>query len=951
MNEPICIIIGENNFWGKVGDTGMYEQEKRRTMHLLLLLVYTFFSIALVGESLLMNWEKGAIVLLVLAMAVSWFLHVTEIVPETIRLWIYFILMMLSIFFYGIHETSVFDLAVLVLVVIILFSFTEQFQFVRICMVTYYLTMLYDFIFVVNGKMEMSSLNISRIMLHFLVVAVAGRLVREKISRRSREQKEMDEKISNLEEENRRTEDFLTNVSHELRTPINAVTGITASLLKKENDPEKCKDIRAIETAGKRLFSQIGDILDFTEIDTGRMKISEENYMISSLMNDLVVGNSGSDLNHKNLELIFDVDTGIPSVMQGDEKKLKKILQHLIDNALKFTQRGGVYVRVFTLKKSYGVNLCIKVTDTGIGISQEELEKIKEHFYQANGGRDRRAGGLGLGLSIVYGMVSAMDGFIQIESQEGKGTTVSVSIPQKVVDCSASVSVENQNKICAVCYLSPENYEVPEVRDFYNDMIEHIVHGLDVTLYRATKPEELRKLEGAYKLTHIFAGQEEYEQDPGFFVGISPDTQIVVVAGDDFAPESGSRVKLLKKPFHCLAVAKLLDTKNHENETEMADKYMVCPGIRVLVVDDEPMNLMVAEEIFKGYQMAVQTVDSGKAAIALYEKEDFDLIFLDHMMPGMDGVETHRHLRRISEKMGKNAAIIAFTANAVSGAREMFLKEGFDEFISKPIEALEMDRILRKVLPKTAIQYEDIHKRNHPVLQKQNEKKQKKQDETKQNQPDTELEACGVRVRSGLQYCGADRRFYEEILVKFGEDASHKIQEMNGFYQREDYKNYGIRVHALKSTAKMIGADALSEQAKKLEMAAKEMNADYVKAYHEEIMEAYHQLALRILELFGKKPERDLQETGEKGYKAQENSWSMQQLLEMLHSLEERLGAYDVDKAEELFKDLNAAEIRENLTGELQVIRQCMDDYDFPMAAEETRKLIETLEGGAQNEN
>ncbi len=399
------------------------------------------------------------------------------------------------------------------------------------------------------------------------------------------------------------------------------------------------------------------------------------------------------------LEVILDIDANIPSVLLGDGRKIKKILRHLIDNAIKFTKKGAVYVRVYAMRKSYGINLCMKVCDTGIGIDEENLEKITEKFFQSDGSRSRRTGGLGLGLSIVYGMVAAMEGFIQIESTVGSKTTVSVSIPQKIAEDSPCMSVTNRARLCLACYLRPEKYEIPEVRDYYNEMISHMICGLDLSVHRVFNLDEMKALTERYQLSHLFIGREEYEESIDYFESLDENIEVVVTADDSFVLPQGSRLHILRKPFYSLSVINILNSEKAESSATYSKERMICPDIRVLVVDDEPMNLMVAEGLFKDYQMQVTTAGGGTEAIELCKKEDFDLIFLDHMMPDMDGVETLKQLRKIFADSGSVHTIIAFTANAVSGAREMFLREGFDEFVSKPIEHLEMERVLKKVLP------------------------------------------------------------------------------------------------------------------------------------------------------------------------------------------------------------------------------------------------------------
>ena len=901
----------------------MYEKERQLETNLLLLIIYTLLIIVLAADSFFLGWDMGAVILLVLGAIVSWWIHITEKVPETMRVWLCLILSMLAFFFYGIHETSIYDLALAMILVMVLYSVTENYNMIRLCEATYILTVFYDIVFVIGDLKAFSLLTVVRFLLHLLMVCLTAYLIKSMMQRHSRERKNTDRKISELEEANRRTEDFLTNVSHELRTPINAVTGMTAVLLKKEEDADKRKDLLSIQTAGHRLFGQIGDILDYTEIDTGRIKVSENTYVISSLINDLIIGNHLTE-RESMPELIFDIDADIPAVLVGDDKKIQKILEHLIDNAFKFTKKGGIYVRVYALHKPYGINLCIRVSDTGAGIEEVDLEKIKERFYQSDSGRNRKAGGLGLGLSIVYGMVSAMEGFIQMESTVGKGTTVFVSIPQKVADEAPVMVVENREELCLACYLRPEKYEVPEVRDYYNEMISNLVQGLEIPLHRITSIEDLGRLTSLYQLTHLFIGGEEYEENQSCFEELSPDIEVIVVADNHFAFPQGSRVKLLKKPFYSLPLVNILNAGEGEDEV-LKGKRMICPGIRVLVVDDEPMNRMVAEEIFRDYQMSVVTAESGREAVKLCEKEDFDLIFLDHMMPEMDGVETLKRLRKIYTDTGRVLTVIAFTANAVSGAREMFLQEGFDEFVSKPVEPLEMERVLRKMLPRGSISFVD-------------EKYRKQEEDDKI----TRLERSGIHTRSGMQYCHGDKRFYEELLAGFAKDAKQKETEINNFFLREDFENYGIKVHALKSTAKMVGADSLSENAKLAEAAAKDQDAGYIREHHEELVSEYRQVAQSIREALELVENSSMQEALENGTEI-----SREELLKRLSELKAGLDTFEADKAEALLSEMGGVVYEGKLIGGLlSDVRQEGEDFEFTSASEKVEAFIQKVKGG-----
>lgn len=921
----------------------------------MILLVYTFLTVALIGESFLMGWDRSAIVLMIIALAVCWGIHIGEKIQAAARMWIYFTFAMLTCFFYGIHETSVFDLVGLMVVIIILFSFAEKKVFIRLSAATYYMTLIYDLLFVLGNSIELSSLVISRICLHIVIVFLAAYLTETMLNMRNNERGNTEKRIVELEEANRRTEDFLANVSHELRTPINAVTGITAVMIKNETDEEKKSKILSIQQAGYRLFDQIEDILDYTETDTGRLIVSENEYILSSVINDIIVSRRMSNKDDAP-ELIFDIDAGIPSVLLGDEKKIKKILKHLIDNGIKFTKKGGVYVRVYAIQKEYGVNLCIQVRDTGIGIAEEELGRIKDKFYQSSGGRNRKAGGLGLGLSIVCGMVSAMEGFIQIESTVDIGTTVSVSIPQKVANEAPSLAVDKRDELCLACYLRAEKYKVPEVRSFYDQMISHLVGGLGITLYRIYNSEEMKRFMSTYKITHLFLGKEEYEENKSYIESIDHNIRVVVISDDDEILPQGSSVTLIKKPFYALPVVNILNSgANGEGSRE--GESMICPGLKVLVVDDEPMNLMVTRGILKDYQMDVSTAESGRKAISMCGKEDYDLILLDHMMPEMDGIETLKEIRKLNRKSSRECIIIAFTANAVSGARDMFLQEGFDEFISKPVELMELERVLKKSLPKSSYKYVDKNKKADIIaetVEKRTEQEDSEpgnsvkdelvQDNSVQdNSMMVQLEKAGINTNSGMSYCNRDKDFYIELLTSFVDGANSKESELGNFFEKKDMKNYGIVVHALKSTAKMIGADSLSDNAKQAEAAAKADNLEYITAHHEELMMQYGNIVTSICDALGISVNNGQQKEEAK----EEREISKEELISQLKDLKDSLDYFLEEKSLEIVSSMDGEVYPGVSVGEvLKDIRKDVDDYEFVSASKKVSALISQMEGG-----
>lgn len=808
------------------------DNEIKELSHVALVMTVLGFSFILITLNIIMGWEKWMIPICLTAMVISLVFHITNKTDEKQRINLYASILMIEMFYYSVNVDTIYDCTPVIVVMIVLFSITGQKILTRACMIVGYSGMIFHIFTAYKRDCHYFETSyIVRTLWHFLLILIVGKVITKLINAMLKADGAYEERIKELENENKSASDFLANVSHEIRTPINAVIGLSGVCIEKEKDEEIREDMRSVVNAGKRVAEQISDILDYSEIDIKKLVVNTEDYMIASVINDIVT--EIKPYKKPELELIIDVDPELPAVMSGDVGKLKKILWHLIGNGLKYTKDGGVYVRISGIKQSYGVNLTIEVKDTGIGMSREEVERVFDRFYQADSGRTRSTSGLGLGMAIVEGFVRSLGGFLLIESEENNGTKVHVSIPQKIVDETECMSLKNRNEMVLGAYLHFEKYENPQVREFYNMMVRNVVSGLKVKMHRVENIESLKKLKSGLNMTHLFVGREEYESDIEYMEMISKEIMIIIVANEDFRLKEGSQARVLAKPFYCFNGVGLM---NAEKGTDLDEGRLLARGVRALVVDDEPMNLTVANGVFKRYGMVVTTALSGKEAISICKEDEFDIIFMDHMMPGMDGIEAMKRIR--AEK--REIPIVALTANAVSRAKDMFLQAGFDGFVSKPIELAELERVLKKVLPKSAV-----------TIEKKVSEKDFKDSVTDDEKVFTKLTGLGIDVQKGLHYCQNDKEFYKVLLTQFASDAKAKQSDMKKFFKEKDYKGYSIVVHALKGTCKTIGAMDLSEMALQLEKAAKGNDEETVMKNHEQMMEEYESLSKEITGILG----------------------------------------------------------------------------------------------------
>ncbi len=917
--------------------------ESQTSIHLLLASVASVFSVILSLVTVAMSWEIWVIPLAVAGVFAIWFLHIGRIGSDVLYENLCAGVIMVEFFFFGVHRDSLFEIPMVACAILLVFSFLDRKRLLYITAALYVLELFYHFLFLHTIVFEDGAQDIIRLGLGVLVTAGAVVLGRYRINKMRDERVRFQSIFAQLETAGRQNADFLSNVSHELRTPINMVIGISEVSLGKELPPEIREDIQSIKMAGKRLSSQINNILDYTEIVEGTLTAAKENYRITSVIHDVITTTAAQN-SRRQLEMVFDVDPKMPAVLIGDAEKISHVLKILLENSIKFTEDGGINVCFGFRRESYGINLMIDIYDTGVGMTSSQLAQMFDDFYQVDSGSRRYVGGLGLGIPIARGLLQAMGGFVHFASKGQQGMQVNIAIPQGVEDDTPGMALDPDKKFCIACYFRPERYTCDEVRRFYDNMILHLVEGLGVEGYQAHNFEGLAKLQREHDLTHVFIVQSVYEEERSYYEELAKEVHVVVIADSKFVLDAGSRLQILRKPFFALSVVNILNGQIQGNAFEKAlatgHRSFSCAGVRVLAVDDEEMNLVVAKGVLGSYGMKVDTCLSGRAAVERCRDTAYDIIFLDHMMPGFDGVETLRRIREINNGMYKELPVVALTANTISGAREMFRSEGFTEFIPKPIERAVLERVLRRVLPerclqndpgqegkdiqpgsgqeaqvllfgnKQGIQPENMHFQGIPLKDMQEALPSPM--EGIQDTPSSLLEGmhmqdtlsslpegaqgtasgssegaqgtasgpsegaqgtvsgpsegvqeilpgltggaqnpdlpydalvgAGINVEMGLDYCCGEEEFYLEMLRMFYGQGAEKEAEIASLYESENWGDYAIKVHALKSTSLTIGAEQLSGNAKLLEQAGKNRDLDYIHENHAKLLQMYQEV-------------------------------------------------------------------------------------------------------------
>ena len=520
--------------------------------------------------------------------------------------------------------------------------------------------------------------------------------------------KKLEEALESAKEANNAKSDFLANMSHEMRTPLNAVIGLSELVLEESKmDLESRDKLEKVYNSGSLLLSLVNDILDISKIEAGKLELLYEEYELASMLNDVTSQNI-LKIGEKPIEFILDIDENLPGVLSGDSRRIKQIVSNLLSNAFKYTDQGKVILSVQGKQEgSNQVRLIFTVGDTGMGISEEHLERLFEDYTRFDLGNQE---GTGLGLSITKRLVQLMEGKIEVASQLGVGSKFRVEVCQ---------------------------------------------------------------------------GAEE-----GSILGV----QVV------------SNLK------------NFMYTNNKRAELEHFPRIPL-PYARVLVVDDNVTNLYVLQGMLKPYKMKVDCVTSGEEAIKRIreEKVRYDAIFMDQMMPVMDGISATGIIRKeIGTDYAKNINIIAFTANATYGSEEMFLENGFQGFLSKPVEVLALDRIVRQWVR---------DQKKEEELERPSKVEEEKGWDTVRRIENPQI--SGLSITEGLRRFHGDVDIYTTVLECYVSNTPNILETIKGI-EEEGLKDYIVAIHGIKSSSYGIGANEIGEMARDLEAAAKGGEVDYI---------------------------------------------------------------------------------------------------------------------------